>query len=64
MKAHHLLFFCLDFETRIGRTVYNGPERYVRELLPEAFRNQRLIGLKSISAANAKVKPAERLKRI
>jgi hypothetical protein len=66
LTAKHLLFFMLDFENRIGKVVYNGPEEPVRSILL-AYSNwtgQRQVSLRQMSLLDSLVTPEERLERI
>nr|WP_157099086.1 hypothetical protein [Novosphingobium rosa] len=60
-RAHHLLFFCLDFEATTGSVAYNGPEHYVTDFLPEAFSGQRVVSRAQIAQATQQVKEGEPL---
>lgn len=62
--ADYLLVFDLDFTNRRGRTLFNGPERYVRKYLPENFSGQRSVSLTNLLKANDEVQAQERLQRI
>jgi Family of unknown function (DUF6998) len=64
IKADHLIFLDLDFETATGQIVFNGPLAYVSELLPETFIGQRAIPMARIRLADSRVAPIERLSRI
>ena len=63
-RAEHLLFFDLDFDRCRGAVVYNGPEHYAVRYLPDVFANQRQLSRLQIRAADAMVRPDERLARI
>lgn len=63
-RADHLLFFDLDFDRCRGAVVYNGPEHYAVRHLPDVFANQRQLSRLQIRAADAMVRPDERLARI
>ena len=64
IRADHLLFFCLDFESATGTVAYNGPEHYVTRHLPPNQRDQRLISRGRIRSADALVVSKERLVRV
>ena len=61
MRADHLLFFDLDFETATGEIVFNGPEHYAVASLPSMFEGQRSLTRNQIRAANKLVGEEERL---
>lgn len=63
-RADHLLFFCLDFERAIGTVAYNGPEHHVTRYLPANQLTQRMVSRPQIRAADALVRPEERLLRL
>lgn len=63
-RADHLLFFCRDFENAIGTVAYNGPEHHVTRYLPANQQAQRMVSRSQIRAANALVRPEERLLRL
>ncbi|PZT99108.1 MAG: hypothetical protein DI624_06075 [Brevundimonas sp.] len=60
-RAEHLLFFHLDFTTRKGRTIFNGPEAIALEGSPAVWTGQRMLPLGRLKAANARVADADRL---
>jgi hypothetical protein len=62
--ADHLLFFHLDFDRRIGKVLFNGPERMALEQMPPSWLGQRPVGLAHIRKANAAVPEMLRLPRI
>lgn len=64
--ASHLLFFSLDFESRIGRVVYNGPEEPVRATLltNSNWTGQRQISLSRMILLDSSVREEDRLPRI
>lgn len=65
VHADHLLVLELDFDRGIGRAVYNGPERYVREYLPkEPWKGQKQVRLSQLRQAAALVRDDERLPMI
>lgn len=59
--AEHLLFFDLDFENATVTVVFNGPEHYVRQYLPNSFANQRSLSRNQIREADRRVGDEERL---
>lgn len=59
--AQHLLFFDLDFAEATVTVVFNGPEHYVRQYLPESFANQRSLSRNQIRQADLCVRDNERL---
>lgn len=61
IRADHLLFFDLDFESGKGQVVFNGPERIAISKLPVNFSGQRSLTAKQIQAADKLVTDAERL---
>lgn len=61
IRADHLLFFDLDFESATGEIVFNGPEHYAVASLPTKFEGQRSLTRKQIRAADKLVKDEERL---
>jgi len=63
-RADHLLFFDLDFGRAIGTVAYNGPEKYVVELLPNKFEGQRSVTARQIRQADSKIQNFERLFRV
>jgi hypothetical protein len=63
-RAHHLLFFDLDFQNETGTVVYNGPEHIAFEFLPRGFENQRSLSAKQIRQADALVRDTDRLRRL
>lgn len=60
-KADHLLFFDLDFEVGTGTVVFNGPEYIATAALPNMFVGQRSLTPLQIRAADARVRPEDRL---
>lgn len=63
-QADYLLFFDLNFQKAEGTIVYNGPEKYVREILPARFPRQASLTSSQIRALDQKVRETERLRRI
>ncbi len=63
-KAHHLLFFDLDFENARGTVVFNGPEYVATASLPAVFPNQRSLTRGQIRMADGRVADTDRLPRI
>ncbi len=62
MKAEVLIFLSLDFENAAGEVVYNGPEKYARDLFPKSWLSgQRSLTWKQIRDANGRVLKHERL---
>lgn len=53
--ADHLLFFCFDTEQLKASLLFNGPEKLVRQLLPEVWRGQRSVSRKRIIELNSSV---------
>lgn len=60
-RADHLLFFDLDLENCNGQVVFNGPEHYAVQKLPEVFANQRSLTPSQIRHADTLVQEGERL---
>jgi hypothetical protein len=62
VHADHLLVLELDFDRGTGRAVYNGPEHYVRALLPgEPWEGQKQVSLSRLPQAEAQIRDGERL---
>lgn len=59
--ADHLLFFDLDFERCAITVLFNGPEHYIRKLLPQTFVNQRSLARSQILHADGRIREDERL---
>jgi hypothetical protein len=64
IRAQHLLFFCLDFETARGTVAYNGPEHFVTQHLRGSFTGQRMVSRAQVSRAAELVQDYERLPRL
>lgn len=60
-RSDHLLFFSLDFDGCSGLVVFNGPEDLVTRHLPETWINQKTVSWTKVLAADAQVRPADRL---
>lgn len=60
-RADHLLFFDLDFTNCGGAVVYNGPEHYAFQMLPETFTGQRSLTANQIRRAALLVREEEQL---
>lgn len=60
-RADHLLFFDLDFDRCRGIVVFNGPEHYAIQHLPDVFSNQRSLSRHQIRRAGEMVPTHERL---
>jgi hypothetical protein len=61
-EADHLLVIELDFDRGTGCAIYNGPERYVREFLPnEPWRGQKHVSLPQLRKAATRILDDERL---
>ena len=62
-QADYLLFFELDFDNAVWRTVFNGPEKIARRYLPHSFskkdKNQRMITANRIRKANDEVEACD-----
>ncbi len=63
-RAQHLLFFELDLDRLGGTVIFNGPEQIALKSFPASWIGQRQVSALQIRAANAMVKPADRLLRI
>jgi hypothetical protein len=65
IQADHLLVLELDFDTGVGRAIYNGPEHYVREFLPEEpWKGQKPVSISMLSKAATRIVEDERLPMI
>ena len=64
LRADHLLFFHLDFDRRVGQTIFNGPEEIALEGTPTQWVGQLIIPLGRLRKANEKVHDSDRLRRI
>jgi hypothetical protein len=61
-QADLLLVIELDFDRGTGSAIYNGPERYVREFLPnEPWRGQKHVSLSQLRKAATRILDDERL---
>ena len=63
-RAHHLLFFDLDFENLVGEVVFNGPEHFAVAKLPSVFSGQRSLTRRQIRVADTLVPDDQRLPTI
>lgn len=57
----HLLFFHLDFEQRVGKVIFNGPEKLALATMPGNWVGQRAAPLGYLRKANAIVEDVDRL---
>ncbi|UWF67386.1 MULTISPECIES: DUF6998 domain-containing protein [unclassified Brucella] len=62
IEADHLLVFDLDLQNATAAVLYNGPERYIRDLLPTPFTGQRSVTRSQLVKTDAKIEHHERLK--
>lgn len=60
-EANHLIVFDLDLENATAMVLFNGPESYIRELLPKPIVGQRSVSRSQLLKADAKLQPHERL---
>jgi hypothetical protein len=61
-KADVLLFLSVDFANATGEVIYNGPEKYARDLFPKTWTSgQRSLSWKQIREADELVLDHERL---
>lgn len=64
-QADHLLVLELDFDGGLGRAIYNGPERYVRDFLPtEPWKGQKPVSVSKLRTAATRIVDGERLPMI
>jgi hypothetical protein len=64
IRANHLLFFEIDFDSLNGTVVFNGPEHIALANMPDIWNGQRPISKVQIRAADALVENEHRLLRI
>lgn len=62
IEADHLIVFDLDFQKAVATVLFNGPERYIRDLLPKPIVGQRSVGRSQLINADRMVRHHERLK--
>lgn len=62
--ADHLLFFHFDFDRRVGKVIFNGPEKRALEKMPVTWTGQRTVPLGHLRQANAALQESDRLPRI
>jgi hypothetical protein len=61
-QADHLLVIELDFDHGTGCAIYNEPEHYVREFLPEEpWKGQKYVSLSQLRTAATRILDDERL---
>ncbi len=60
-RADHLLFFEFDFESALGKIIFNGPEHLAVKCLPETFNGQRMISMSRIRRAALEIKDEDKL---
>ncbi|MDG9793314.1 DUF6998 domain-containing protein [Brucella anthropi] len=61
VEADHLIVFDLDLQNATATVLFNGPENYIRELLPKPIVGQRSVSRTQLIKADAKIQPHERL---
>jgi hypothetical protein len=60
-QADHLLVIEFDFDRAVGVAIYNGPEHYVREFLPnEPWKGQKRVSLSQLRKAATRILDHER----
>ncbi|WP_247996821.1 DUF6998 domain-containing protein [Brucella tritici] len=62
IEADHLIVFDLDLQNAAATVIFNGPERYIRDLLPKPIVGQRSVGRSQLIKADLIVQQHERLK--
>jgi hypothetical protein len=59
--ADHFLFFHFDFDRRVGKVVFNGPEQVALAEMPSTWTGQRTISLAYLRRVNAELQDSDRL---
>jgi len=62
--ADYLLFFHFDFDRRVGKVIFNGPERVALAKMPSSWTGQRMVPVGYLRQANAELQDSDRLPRI
>ena len=63
-KADHLLFFHFDYDDCSAELVFNGPEKIILALMPNAWDGQRMASISKVRLADKSVPESQRLKPI